>query len=189
MNETRSLRATSPTPDRTREALARLGEPEALAEAARAELGTRDERPTSPPAWSPPPEPGARRGRVRPLDVAAVVLLLIGGLVLPVVGWIVGVVLLWASDTWNWREKLLGTLVIPGGLAAPFALTFIGGQSCVSTEVSDPVSGLIERSEEVCQGFAFVPWIGVPVMLALLVAPALVAAFLLRRARQRAAEV
>jgi len=32
------------------------------------------------------------------------------------VGWLVGVNLLWRSLTWSRSEKLLGTLVLPGGL-------------------------------------------------------------------------
>src|SRR3954452_7606151 len=35
---------------------------------------------------------------------------------LPVV-WVVGVVLLWRSPVWTTRDKLIGTLVVPGGLA------------------------------------------------------------------------
>lgn len=47
-----------------------------------------------------------RRGR---REWATVVLL-------PVV-WVVGVVLLWRSRAWTTRDKLIGTLVVPGGLA------------------------------------------------------------------------
>jgi len=36
--------------------------------------------------------------------------------VLPLV-WVVGVVLLWRSRAWTLRDKLIGTLVVPGGLA------------------------------------------------------------------------
>jgi len=50
-------------------------------------------------------------------ELAAVVTLLIGGVVVPVVGWLVGVVLLWASPRWRFGDKLLGTLIWPGGLA------------------------------------------------------------------------
>jgi hypothetical protein len=51
------------------------------------------------------------------------------------VGWVVGVALLWASETWTAREKLFGTLVVPGGLAfslsvIAFALSAVGGQTC-----------------------------------------------------------
>jgi hypothetical protein len=55
-------------------------------------------------------------------EVATLFLLPIGGLVVPVIGWLVGVVLLWQSDAWTRREKVIGTLVVPGGLLAPFAL-------------------------------------------------------------------
>ncbi len=39
----------------------------------------------------------------------------IGALVLTPLLWPVGVVLLWASAAWNWRDKLIGTLIPPGG--------------------------------------------------------------------------
>jgi uncharacterized Tic20 family protein len=35
---------------------------------------------------------------------------------LPLV-WVLGVVLLWRSRAWTTRDKLIGTLVVPGGLA------------------------------------------------------------------------
>ncbi|MCW2992814.1 MAG: hypothetical protein JWQ18_309, partial [Conexibacter sp.] len=46
---------------------------------------------------------------------AAIVLLLLGGFVAGA-GWLVGVVLLWASPRWSVGDKLVGTLVFPGGL-------------------------------------------------------------------------
>jgi hypothetical protein len=49
-------------------------------------------------------------------DPAAIALVLAGG-VLAGVGWLVGVVLLWTSPAWCTRDKLIGTLVPPGGLA------------------------------------------------------------------------
>jgi hypothetical protein len=75
----------------------RLGEPEAIiaAEAAR------------------PDELPARRGG---REWAAIVLLLLGGFIFGV-GWLAGLVLLWSSRAWTVREKWIGTLVIPGGLA------------------------------------------------------------------------
>jgi hypothetical protein len=36
---------------------------------------------------------------------------------LPLV-WVVGVVLLWRSRAWTTRDKLIGALVVPGGLAS-----------------------------------------------------------------------
>ena len=49
-------------------------------------------------------------------EIFALVLLLAGGFVF-VVGWFVGLVLLWVSEAWTTRGKLVGTLVVPGGLA------------------------------------------------------------------------
>jgi hypothetical protein len=50
-----------------------------------------------------------------------IVWLLFGCLVFGV-GWLVGVNLLWRSPTWTRSEKLLGTLVLPGGLLWAFSL-------------------------------------------------------------------
>lgn len=58
-------------------------------------------------------------------EVAAQVLLLVGGVVLPVVGWLCGVVLLWSSTVWTRRDKIIGTLVVPGGLLLPAALAVL----------------------------------------------------------------
>jgi hypothetical protein len=55
-------------------------------------------------------------------EVAALVLLPFGGVIVPVAGWFVGVFFLWASDTWTGREKLVGTLIVPGGLLLPLML-------------------------------------------------------------------
>ena len=63
-----------------------------------------------------------RPSRAGWMEILALILLLVGGIVLPVVGWFVGVVLLWVSDAWSTREKLVGTFVIPGGLATPLPL-------------------------------------------------------------------
>ena len=55
-------------------------------------------------------------------EVTALWLLLIGGIILPVLGWIIGVVILWASERWSRRDKLIGTFIVPGGLLLPFAV-------------------------------------------------------------------
>ena len=62
----------------------------------------------------------ARLGPKRPSntrEVVAIVLLLVGGFAF-FVGWLAGVVLLWKSDVWTTRDKLIGTLVVPGGPGA-----------------------------------------------------------------------
>jgi hypothetical protein len=57
----------------------------------------------------------------RTLEITTVLLLLFGGF-LAGIGWLIGVVLLWSSRRWTRGDKLLGTLLIPGGLALPTVL-------------------------------------------------------------------
>ncbi|MBE2320666.1 hypothetical protein DVA67_032195 [Solirubrobacter sp. CPCC 204708] len=72
---------------------------------------------------------------------------------LPLV-WVVGVVLLWRSRAWTLRDKVIGTLVVPGGLAFVIyvaidaALLLYGGceppeAGCSVALDIDPVSALI----------------------------------------------
>lgn len=128
------------------------------------------------------------------LEIAAVLFLTVGSLLL-VVGWLVGVVLLWSSRRWTTAEKLLGTLVVPFG---PFGVLIlgglIGGQQCVTTTTSSgpatPLGGTEEaglQTTEVCSGFALPAWLGIPVLLVAVVGPFVVAGLLVRRARARAA--
>ena len=45
-------------------------------------------------------------------------------IVLPLVGWLIGVILLWLSNAWNVRDKVIGTLFVPGGLGLSLFLLF-----------------------------------------------------------------
>jgi uncharacterized membrane protein len=107
----------------TRSLLERLGDPADIAADARQRFGVVPAR----PGW---------------METAALVLLLFGGFVFGV-GWIIGLVLLWSSTVWTPWEKLLGTLVLPGGLAfLPFfALYYGGGSGSSCTRVTDPKTG------------------------------------------------
>jgi hypothetical protein len=109
------------------------------------------------------------------LDVFALVLLLIGGVVLPVIGWVVGVVLLWSSTIWTAREKLIGTLVVPGGLALPLFLMVYGGSSETCAQISGgPVTctGGLSPARQALM---------IALMIVLVVAPVATAIFLARR--------
>ncbi len=75
-----------------------------------------------------PPVGGAKEG-------LTVLLLLVGGVVVPIVGWIAGVALLWSSDVWTRRDKVIGTFVVPGG----FALPFFVGVAAVARPVLPPL--------------------------------------------------
>jgi HAAS len=44
------------------------------------------------------------------------IFLLLFGFLAAGLGWLVGVVLLWSSRAWTTRDKLIGTLALPGGL-------------------------------------------------------------------------
>jgi hypothetical protein len=59
------------------------------------------------------------------LERLALLLLLPGSVLLPVIGWIAGAMMLWMSDAWTTRDKLIGSLVVPGGLL-PAILVFSG---------------------------------------------------------------
>ena len=85
-----------------REMLDRLGAPASIAAAATAES-------------SPSERTEHRR------EDSVITWLLFGGLLVGV-GWLVGVNRLWRSPVWSRSEKLLGTLVVPGGLLWAFTL-------------------------------------------------------------------
>jgi uncharacterized membrane protein len=70
-----------------RNVLDRLGPPEEIVEAAE------------------PPPPSGRRARV--LEILALV-----ALVLPIIGWLIGTVLVLASQVWSRRDKLIGALLL-----------------------------------------------------------------------------
>jgi hypothetical protein len=55
-------------------------------------------------------------------EIAAIVLLPFGGVIIPVAGWFVGVYFLWASPVWTRLEKIMGTLVLPFGALIPLLL-------------------------------------------------------------------
>lgn len=121
---------------------------------------------------SPAPSRGTARRPDGPSDdllreLTAVSLITVGSVLLPLLGWVAGVVLLWSSRVWSPAEKLLGTLVVPGGLLTVFFLAFV------------PSFG--ERG--------WVPPfpLGLLSLLVLAVAPVLMAVVLLQRARARAA--
>ena len=97
--------------------LDRLGDPEEIAREAKERFGVR-------------PRGGGAH------EIGAIVLLLLGGFVFAI-GWLVGVVLLWTSQAWTTRDKLIGTLVPPGGLAFVVFLlsgTLVAeGAGCIET--------------------------------------------------------
>src|SRR5205814_394311 len=101
--------------------LDRLGEPAVVVAAARERLGVRSMQPY---------RPGV-------LEVFAVILV-------PLF-WPVGVILLWMSPAWKIRDKIIGTLVPPGGylgivtIGAAFAVSVSGGSCGAATDSTGSV--------------------------------------------------
>jgi hypothetical protein len=138
--------------------LDRLGEPEAIVEAEQPRRATTAD-PRGLQEW------------------AAIFLLLFGGFVFGV-GWLAGLIFLWGSRAWTTRDKWIGTLFVPGGLATgALVLLFVGGSS------SESCFG-VEGGQEQCVGGTST---GTDILLMLVVVvsllgPIATAAYLARRA-------
>lgn len=179
-------RQSDGSPMAVRNILDRLGDPADIVRAAA-------DTPPGSPAWSSAPgsgaghpagQPAAQPGRAGALELAAVLFLLLGGIVIPVLGWFIGVVLLWMSPRWTTRDKLLGTLVWPGGLLAPALLAAAGATAgLLATSVTtctsvDPVAAPVSSSQETVQvathcttsgGIGLPPWLVITLGLILLI--------------------
>lgn len=217
------IRRTAGSEAEIRTALDRLGPPEEIVRVAAGDVGnvppppaaaqpvatdapaaTEADTVTVPRTGGPPSGSAGVRGR----DVAAILLVvfgIVGGAlifaflppVMPVAAigaYITGLVLLWSSASWTSGEKLLASLVWPGGVAAPLLLGVTGTQVCMSETsggVRETSSGeIVERAGEVvtdCTGFAFHPAIGIPLFVVLVAAPIVIGMVLMARASRRAA--
>lgn len=136
-------------------------------------------------------DPGRRRGTG--LELAAVLMLTAGSFFL-VLGWLVGVVLLWCSDRWAVRDKALGTLVVPlgpGGVLVFGALTPFGAvRTCSSGSVTAPSSQPLPGPTQdvvTCSSSGPPEWIPLVLLGLVLVASVAVPVWLYRTARRRAA--
>lgn len=132
--------------------------------------------------------PASRRGFQETL---AIVLLAIGGF-LGGVGWLLGVVLLWISDRWTTRDKLIGTFVVPGGLALPLTIALLGigsvatAEVCTTTTSSSAGKGVITTAEHCVKSGGTPLWQTIAIavgLVALLIAPICTAVYLARRSR------
>lgn len=88
-----------------------------------------------------PPQP-TQRGRAH--EIAAVILLAVGGFI-GGIGWLVGLVLLWTSERFTRADKIIGTILVPGGFLASLVVLGVGAvapvsqASCSSGPVEVPV--------------------------------------------------
>jgi len=166
--------------------LDRLGEPDDIVAAA---------MDIDPPGHPVYPQDPPRRQQGIGLEVGAIIMLTAGSLI-PVIGWLVGVILLWSSGLWRRSEKVLATLIFPGGLGGillwgvAFA-TFMASQTCVAAGGPIQASpsgtgGPAIASTQGCTGFALPSWLLIPILLIVVMAPVLESVVHLSRALSRA---
>ncbi len=139
-----------------RNVLERLGSPDEIAADARERFGV-----------SP------RGGGVH--EVAALVLLLVGGFAFGI-GWLVGLVLLWTSQAWTVWDKLIGSLIPPGGgLAVIFLFTTQSlGEDCIAISAA----GDCTKSEPGAS------WLGLVIFVAIAISPLVTTVYLALRMRR-----
>jgi hypothetical protein len=124
-----------------------------------------------------PDEPPERRGTK---EWAAIILLLVGGFIIGI-GWVAGLVLLWSSRAWTTREKWIGTLVIPGGLAT----TALVGKFLLGTPTETrcrSIAGVALHCTSAPGPSVVSPVLGVAILALLVLAPIATAVYLARRA-------
>lgn len=112
----------------------------------------------------------------------------IGAIILTLVLWPVGVILLWSSTAWNVRDKLIGTLLPPGGyLGVAIIIRLVtpilgGGAACSATT---DFAGNVTNTCITSGPPEWLPPILVFLMLVLLVLPVFTAAYLTARLWKR----
>jgi hypothetical protein len=156
-----------------RTVLERLGDPKQIAQAAYESVE--------------PSSEGAERSRTRSrgaVEWGAILLLPLGGLIVPIIGWIAGVILLWRSPAWKLREKLAGTLLVPGGLGLPVALAIVlaDTRTCGSAPAGVMNAGSIQTHIHCVGGASTTSHVLFVLLISLLtLAPVITAIYLARR--------
>jgi uncharacterized membrane protein len=139
--------------------LDQVGDPEVIAEEARERFGI-------------------QRTKAGALEGFTIALLLLGGVVIPVIGWFIGLVMLWSSRVWNTRDKIIGTVFVPGGLG----LSFMLGAFVLNVSTGTSVCEMTPGGVEVCSGGTGSSLFGTIVLALLVLAPIASAIYLGRRA-------
>jgi HAAS len=121
--------------------------------------------------------PVPRRGAA---EIGALAMLSVGSL-LPVLGWLVGAVLLWSSRVWTTRDKLVGTLLVPGGFFTSLMLLVGAASTCTSVSGTFRPGGGVQASTT-CHGPGLVVQL---LAVAAVVAPLVSVGYLAWRAHDR----
>ncbi|HEU4849215.1 MAG TPA: hypothetical protein VFS93_02260 [Terrimesophilobacter sp.] len=113
-----------------------LGDPVFIAAEARAESGPSTEevvRGGAPQAGDP-----------RWYTVLASLLVSFGGIVVPLLGWVFGIAMVWMSKTWSTWEKWVGTLVAPlAAVATVLIPRWVGASLGPATATGDGVHNVV----------------------------------------------
>jgi hypothetical protein len=141
--------------------LDKLGEPEAIIAA------------ETPPLDELPDRRGAR-------EWAAIILLLFGGFIF-VFGWFAGLILLWSSRAWTTRDKWIGTLVVPGGLATSVLVGLLDFNP-PSKQFCSGIVGGVQHCTNAAGPSTASNVLGVAVFALLVLAPIATSVYLARRA-------
>lgn len=182
------------------EVLDHLGTPQEIADAAYGEMPVPvTTHPSSAYGGSAGALPGTASGgsRIAGRDTTAIILVLLGGFAFGV-GWLIGIVLLWSSTAWRMRDKWIGTLLIPGGLAGTLLLgglaTSVSVRTCASVPGSVPVPAVsfsaagpgelaFRAAGDACGGGPH--WVPILLLAFVLLAPLFTTFWLIRTARRR----
>ena len=100
-------------------------------------------------------------------------LVLAGGFLVGV-GWFVGVAWLWSSHTWTRQEKIIATLLVPGGIALPLSVLLFS----LTTRTSDCASfgGPGQPTVTHCVAkWPAIPFPSILILVVLVVVPVIVA--------------
>lgn len=116
------------------------------------------------------------------LEVGALVLLTLGSLV-SWVGWVGGVLLLWTSNRWTRRDKLLGTLVLPGGLLPAWEFAH-GPATTTCVVLGQGPAGRVDPGAGSCDAMPFPLPVMLLVQVVLVLAPLVTVALLGWRVRR-----
>jgi len=123
--------------DEAAERIRSLGDPQFIAASAREDVAVPSEAPE--PQWR---------------STVAALLVMIGGVVVPFIGWIAGIALMWTSRAWSTRAKVLAT-VLPalGGLQALIVTTIASLFETQSVDDTFRYPGISEFENPLVPGF------------------------------------
>jgi hypothetical protein len=86
--------------------------------------------------------PAAARPGWGPVEILAVLLLTLGYVVLPFIGPLTGLVLVWASSRWDRREKWIATVIVVVLLVVPIVLVLGAGTGFEVSSIGAPTEAL-----------------------------------------------